>query len=279
MVRKNTAEPFLLKLSTPSGFTLVELLIAMVVAIIIGTAMVANYISQQRSATIVRQVAHMQQQLRGAMFILEHDIRLAGYDPTRTQGLFGLNDVQRRDMETGALELLAGQTLTVTYDWSLSNPAWRDNGAVDLDERITYGLFDETGNGITDLVRVLSDNYADRQLVAENIEAMAVAFAYLDGNGDLARDGDDIIWAIDTTNTNALNSRLMADGTLQPLATPVGLDRIRMARVWLLARAQNPSPEFVSPDFQVGDQLVPGGDGFRRRLLERTLELRNTGII
>jgi type IV pilus assembly protein PilW len=262
------------KKTTQDGFTLIELLIAMVIAAILGGAMVANFVSQQRSAAIVRQVANMQQQLRGAMFILEHDIRLAGYDPQVT-GLFGVTDVRQRDLMTGTLDPAGSPSLTIAFDWSPGNAATNDNGILD-EPAPTYRL-QENGNGWTDLVREVGGNV---QLVAENIEALSFAYAYDNGDGNLARSGGEIIWAVDTDNDNRLDTRLIEGDDDEVLAGIVTLDRVRSVRIWMLARAQNQAPGYVNTEtYQVGgDTLPPFMDGFRRRLIVRTIDVRNLGL-
>jgi len=68
-------------MKTDKGFTLVELLIAMVITVIVMAAIYSVYYSQQKSYNTQQQVAMMQQNLRGAMIMLTKDIRMAGYDP------------------------------------------------------------------------------------------------------------------------------------------------------------------------------------------------------
>jgi len=65
-----------------SGFTLVELMISMAIAGIVMATMYSSYNSQQKAYVTQEQVSEMQQNLRAAMFHLERDIRMAGYDPT-----------------------------------------------------------------------------------------------------------------------------------------------------------------------------------------------------
>src|SRR3989339_279506 len=68
------------------GFTLVELLVSMAIAGIVMASIYSSYYSQQKAYVIQEQVAGMQQNLRAAMYHLERDIRMAGYDPTGKAG-------------------------------------------------------------------------------------------------------------------------------------------------------------------------------------------------
>lgn len=259
-----------------SGFTLVELMIAMVVAIIMGGAMVANYVSQQRSSTIVREVAQLQQQLRGAMYILEHDIRVAGYNPRMVDSTFGVTDIQRRNLADGQPDNAGIPSLTVAMDWQPdpANPNTNDNGVLDAGEMATYFL-QTNANGTNDLFRILGAGMAP-ELVAENIEHMAFAFAYVDADNDIVRDGDDIVWAFSSDGT-ALDRRLNDDMTDQALGETVTLDRIRMVRMWLLARARNQAQGFLNNEAYAIPELADPvfNDGFRRRLMVRTIQMRN----
>ena len=62
-----------------AGFSLVEVMAALVILSIALTAVFATFISQQKSFTVQNRVAEMQQNLRQAVEYLSRDIRLAGY--------------------------------------------------------------------------------------------------------------------------------------------------------------------------------------------------------
>jgi prepilin-type N-terminal cleavage/methylation domain-containing protein len=264
------SRPFFGKTASQGGFTLIELMIAMVIAAILGTAMVANFISQQRSAAIVRQTAYMQQQLRGAMYIFEQGIRMAGFDPEDAD-FFGIDETLRRNIDDGNADVLGSPALRLAADWS-PGAATHQNGILEDSERPIFLLINDPAKGVADLFREID---GDRQMVAENIERLAISFAYLDDAGELVRDGvGQIVWAVDTTNDNRLDTNI-TDGTN---IGPITRDRIRLVRVQMLARAPGPSPNYISPVFLIGDQPAAGGDAFRRRLLDRVVECRNMGL-
>jgi type IV pilus assembly protein PilW len=293
------------------GFTLVELLIAIIVTSIVGIAMVSNSISQQRAATNVKQTAQMQQQLRGAIYIMEEDIRIAGYDPQAT-GLFGITDVRRYSITNEATAPvpvaapLGWSSLTLAYDWDPNNAAATGDGLLN-EPTCTYRLFDDNSDNIFDLVR---DNGALPRpfLVAEGIQAIGFAFAIDADNPNadlLARTANgNVIWAVDSNNDNLLDTNIdtnddgtidindaganfvieSADGPAGVLNPPIGLDRIRAVRIWMVARARTADPQFNNTDqFAVGDRVVPaqaGGfqDNFRRQLLDHTVQFRYMGM-
>ena len=64
------------------GFTLIELLIAMVVASIVMAAIYAVYRSQNEAHRTQQLVVQMQQNMRAALYLLEREIRMAGYSIT-----------------------------------------------------------------------------------------------------------------------------------------------------------------------------------------------------
>ena len=61
------------------GFTLVELLIAMVISLVVMGAIYGTFKSQQDSFIIQDQVTAMQQNLRAGMYVMSRDIQMAGY--------------------------------------------------------------------------------------------------------------------------------------------------------------------------------------------------------
>jgi len=158
---------------TNQGFTMIELLVAMVVSLLAMAAIYSTFLAQHRSYQVQNESAEMQQNIRAAMFYMQREIRMAGSNPFKSLPLsaFGIT--------------AAGQnSITFTEDVrSLIPPAvGSPDGFVNVnnvpDEDITYTL-----NG-TNLDR--TDNNAngglgDTQTVAQNIDWLD--FVYLDGTG------------------------------------------------------------------------------------------------
>lgn len=69
-----------------NGFTLTELLVAMVLAGIVMASLYSAYLTQQRSYQTTEDVNVVQQNLRSAMYFVEKDLRMAGYDPKDSGG-------------------------------------------------------------------------------------------------------------------------------------------------------------------------------------------------
>lgn len=73
------------------GFTLVELLVAMVISLLVIGAISLTFKSQQDSYIIQEQVSAMQQNIRGAMYMLTRDIQMAGYYTNFVPGNYTMN--------------------------------------------------------------------------------------------------------------------------------------------------------------------------------------------
>jgi type IV pilus assembly protein PilW len=148
------------------GFTMIELLIAMVVSLLALAAIYSTFLAQHRSYQVQSETADMQQNIRAAMYYMQREIRMAGSNPFNTIPVFGITN--------------AGQnTITFTEDVRGNTPVDPPDGDVgDPDENITYDL-----NG-TNLRR--TDNIvapATPQVVAQNINALD--FVYLNSNSNV----------------------------------------------------------------------------------------------
>ena len=149
------------------GFTMAELLVAMAIAGVVMAAVYSTYYSQQKSYVTQEQVAGMQQNLRAAIYIMERELRMAGYDPT------GKADA--------GIVTANANSLTVTMDIDdAAGTGTPDEDTDDTSEDITYSLY--TSGGIQKLGRK-SPSTANNQPVAENIDALD--FVYLNQNGQV----------------------------------------------------------------------------------------------
>jgi type IV pilus assembly protein PilW len=104
-----------------NGFTLVELLVAMAMGLLIMAALYSTYASQQKSQVMIEKASALQQNCRAAMYHLQKDIRMAGYNPTRSSINFGFTDISATD------------SVTFTMDND-------ENGVLDSEETIRYSL-------------------------------------------------------------------------------------------------------------------------------------------
>ena len=222
-----------------SGFTLLELVIAMFLTIIVSTAIYMAYNSQHKSYTVQEQVSAMQQNLRAAMYYMQKDIRMAGCDPVLKAGGGGQAGAEILIANVGEIEftmdITGGENDGIDNDKDgLVDAADLDgewfNGRVigDGGERVRFKLDnDANDDGIADgfpcnLGREewsAANNPGGLRDIAENIEVLN--FVYLDEDGNQLDD----------------------DGAGNVVAH---IDDIRQVRVTLTARSERRDPEFTS---------------------------------
>jgi type IV pilus assembly protein PilW len=154
-----------------SGFTLIELMVALGVSTVIIGLVVATLISQQKNHVTQDALVDMQQSLRAAMEVLGGDLQMAGYDPTGNAGAtFLIADRAElqfqldRNGDGDFVDPILGADPGELIRYALTNDANRD------------GVADGTP---CDLGRELDGG--GLQALAENIDALN--FVYLDRNG------------------------------------------------------------------------------------------------
>lgn len=265
------------------GFSLIELLVAMAVAAILLAGIYKAFNSQMKTHVAQQAVADMQQGLRASMFLMDKDIRMAGYNPT------GLAPAQITTADNNLIEftmdITGGQNDgddndddgnfdagdlnqdndnldndgdgLVDEDDEADESRFGDGDVGDLFERIRYSLAGNT------LQREFWDDVAvDWQSsdIAENIEALN--FVYLD------------------QDRNPLDD----DGNGNVTAS---ISQIRSIQITIVARAdQNPNSMLPNQKIDTNtytDQwgnvvLPPPNDRFRRIVLTAEVQCRNLGL-
>ncbi len=266
---RKTLQPSFYNLQKNRGFSLIELMVGLAVTSILLAGIYTTYNIQQQSYKTQTLIVGVQQNLRGALIVMEDEIRMAGYDQNvPNTGLFGITGV--------AIDGNGNGTFTFTGDIGAGNA---DDGVLDPNETFSYSIYDSGSTqmvGNIDLGRAVGGG--GRQLLAEGIEAMSFAFAY-DNDADQLLDtdgGGNVLWGIDTDGNNVLETNV-AGG---PLPTLVNMDRIRAVRIWLLARTKGNVPKHTDTNtYVVGNQtLGPFNDNFRRIMLTSTVKCRNMGL-
>jgi type IV pilus assembly protein PilW len=289
----NTTNRFYVeKFRTKAGFTMIELMVALVVSSVVVAITYSVYTVQQRSFKRETMVVDAQQNVRTAFLLIEKELRMVGYDRSNTD-LFGITDIR--------LDAAGNGTLTFTADMGDGNA---DNGFLDGNETFTYALYDSSTTpvvGNLDLGRTVGTVGIDpTELVAAGIEALGFAFAFdadadgrldfndIDGDGIMDPPNEGIYWAVDSDGNNDLDLDLdtnkdgevnTADGTAA-LPTAVSIDRIRAMKVFILARTKGMDLSYTNNEiYKVGQRVVSGnGDQYRRRLLVTTVRCRNLGL-
>ncbi len=228
------------------GFTIAELVVAMALSGVLMAGIYSAYYSQQKSYIAQDQVAEMQQNLRVALYHLESEVRMAGYDPTR-------------EADAGILIANLGE-MQIAKDDNADGDT--NLGGDDLNEEIRYFLTnDADGNGVNDGVdsgaacHLAKQTGAGTEIAAEYIDA--VRFVYLDGEGNILDDDG--------------NGNLI-----------VSMDEVRAVQITLVARTRKPDPGFVNTDSYLDQQdgtiLAAQNDSFRRQRVSAEIKCRNLGL-
>jgi type IV pilus assembly protein PilW len=252
-----------------SGFSLVELLVAMAITGVVMAAVFKIYTTQQDSYVLQEQVAEMQQNGRTAKYVMTREIRMAGYDPTGSNN-FGF-------LSAG------GNSISFSMDIKLENGDPDPAGEV-----ITYSV--SSGN-------LERNDGSGNEIAVENIEAVGFAYAYdEDNDGDVETCGSDMKWAIDFDGDDFLDLNLDTNGDCKidiaddadsdgfidgtAIAPSVPIDKIRAVKIWLLAKTGHIDRNYTSANkYVVGNRIIPlTSDGNRRQLLATTVKCRNMAL-
>jgi len=117
-----------------AGFSLVEVMAAMIILAIAMTAVFATFTSQQKSFTTQSRVAEMQQNLRQAVEYVSRDIRLAGYGipgnvtiPNNiiAAGVTSIRSLYAKDNTAGPDQIY----ILYMFDMDANQPPTTDNAA------------------------------------------------------------------------------------------------------------------------------------------------------
>jgi type IV pilus assembly protein PilW len=154
------------------GFTIIELLVAMVVSLLALGVIYSTFLSQFKSYQVQEEVAAMQQNIRAAMYHMQREIRMAGCDrfdrlitlpssapiPTSKYGVanYPIN------------QIIEANSNSIVFMEDVNPP---DGDVNDPNEIIGYSL--NGGN-------LARNTGGGNQAVAENIDALD--FVYLDGS-------------------------------------------------------------------------------------------------
>ncbi len=227
-----------------SGFSLIELMMAVAITGVVVGGVYSVYHTQQKSYLAQQEIAAVQQSLRAAMQLIERDIRMAGYDPDEGSGAgiqtANANSIRlTMDIHDGSDNDADGRT--DEFD-EIGNG---DNDSTDTGEDITYLRADPDGDGVFDLFRRDASAGAD-QILAENVDAFDLV--YLNEAGSV------------TANFN----------------------EIRSVQVTMVVRTARPDRGYRDSTIYVNQQgsviLPQQNDSFRRKLLTCEVKGRNLAL-
>ncbi|MEN8141313.1 MAG: PilW family protein [Thermodesulfobacteriota bacterium] len=262
-----------------AGFTLVELLIAMLLTGIISIGIFSAYKAQQANYIIQEEVAEMQQRVRAGLDMMVMELRLAGYNPEcfRTNCNFLLGD--NGEPNPAIIDNATTECPDLTYFANDTD----DNTVGPI---ITFGIFADD-DGI--------DNDGDTpEVIDEANEMWGISYSFEDTDVDTDTLPDAVMRTVGGGKTRLIEGVDAVeflfedeDGNLLPVTTPSGQytfnqrDAIRAVTISILARAVNPDPDLR----QNRTYTLPSGvvtpaftDRFRRRLVRTTVQFRNLGV-
>ncbi len=263
------------------------------------------YFTQTKSHATQQVVVDMQQGIRMAMFLLEKEIRMAGYDPTDS-GVPQITSAQRASI-TVSMDITGGHTdfLDNDGDGNIDNlDLDQDNDGVDND---LDGLVDENDEGdetrygdgdVADALEQITyslSNDADGDGVADSMDCN-LQRQFWDGDSWEPNPAADIAFDIDALNFVYLdgNGTDLIDYNLNPPQVPAGqLGNIRSVQITMVARGgQNPrqglpgqemdTRVYMNQQDRPGDDwdiILPAqNDRFRRNILTTEVSCRNLGL-
>ncbi|MBN1662469.1 MAG: prepilin-type N-terminal cleavage/methylation domain-containing protein [Deltaproteobacteria bacterium] len=136
-----------------AGFTLVELMIAMVVGFIVLGAVYSVFTYQNKQLSYQQQMSETQQNARMAMEMMTNEIRMAGYNPMKfdasgsgsalpvCQGATPVPD----DEQDECIGILVASPHLIKFNLDITDPY--DGSTDGSNETITYGLYTSTAGG------------------------------------------------------------------------------------------------------------------------------------
>jgi len=265
------------RIKNDNGFTLVEVLVALVIDFIVLAAIYSAFYSQQKSHVKEQQVVDAQQNVRGAAEFMTREIRLAGKEG-KGSAMAGIVSAGPHSIQF-TLDRDDTGNITDPYD------DIRFGFPPAADAIAPFGIADDEAASITRYSAVLDTN----DPIADNIHAIAFAYAFdEDRDGELdfvdtapfngRLDPGEEIWAYDSPDIAGVG---LDKNNATGLALPdvISYDRIRAVRIWILARTRNPlRGDATTKNFVVGDKTINLTDNFQYRLLTATVVCRNLGI-
>ena len=120
-------------LKSKRGFTLVEMMVALVIASIIVTAFYSLFTYMTRSFTTQQVTSDVQQRLRTGIDFVERDLRMAGFDPAGTN-------------EAG---ILAASTNSIQFTMDLDEDSLFNSAGENITYNFTNRMLQRTDNNVT----------------------------------------------------------------------------------------------------------------------------------
>jgi type IV pilus assembly protein PilW len=175
--REHRREP--MRRKQPPGFSLTELLIAMVVGLIVLGAVYNLFTVENKQLGTEEVITEMQQNARAAMDILSREVRMAGYNPARTlTRCSGATPTA----STTCVGIRVASANTITFTADLNGNGDLAQTSANPNETIVYDRYDSSG--IYALGR--ASNGGAHEPAVEYLDLLS--FTYLDAAGAATTD-------------------------------------------------------------------------------------------
>jgi prepilin-type N-terminal cleavage/methylation domain-containing protein len=202
-------------LRSSSGFTLIELLVSIPLGLVLVGGVYMTFKAQQNAYLTQDQIGAMQQNLKGAMYLLTRDILMAGYLTSLDTNPHSLDWDARGGEESKRAIMVAGDNISATGDGIKDNTdilvivkagdkgraLWEDEKATG--DRITLEEMDvdlnTSGKRFGVLVKqdLSKADFFEVQSIAGTTISLTGGLAVNYGEGDLLRRADIIVYKID----------------------------------------------------------------------------------
>ena len=276
--------------ASEQGFTLIELMIAVVIFSVISLAAFSVLSTSQQTAVMNDQTVQLQRNVRLAMDLIARDIRMTGYGNPAAGSLAGcVNQLNATDQAVGAdtgpdsisvmtvdqqIGTLAAQApLPPATSTTTINVSGLSAGSVNVNDVITLeGAFTATVNAIAGSVLTLSQTIQNPVAFPAGLPVLRLTCVTYTVTG------------IGVTPPFQLlrNGAAIADGI-----ESIQLSSVRQVRITVVGRAIPPAAvnlannTWKDPTFTGGsaitaeDQVIASSPGIRRRALTRIVTLRD----
>ncbi|MCG6533921.1 MAG: prepilin-type N-terminal cleavage/methylation domain-containing protein [Syntrophales bacterium LBB04] len=173
---------------TSRGFSLLELMIAMSVGLIVLGAVYSVFTLQNKQFANQDVAVEMQQNARMAMDIITREIRMAGYNPTRTgSGSIlptGSGSLMPDPISTTYVGIRNAAADTISFALDINGNGDLTAGSANPNENIVYDRYESpSGSGIYALGRTSNGN---KQPVIQYLDSLG--FEYFKADGSAATD-------------------------------------------------------------------------------------------
>lgn len=231
------------------GLTIIELMVALVLALVITSAAYRAFSSQQKSYTIQEQVSEMQQALRASTMMMVREIRMAGYIASDDEDELNNDDISSdvldqpfSDGHNDDIEEATASSICFEADIDDDNETDTVRYFIDANGQLRRQRWEWDSSTRTWVAEI-----GGPQLIADNIVNMALNYTFEDGQTGLPG--------------------FQGDGTDDR-------EDIRMVHLTLLCRTFK-----EDPDYRDGLDILPASDGTcRTRTITANIRVRNMGM-